>query len=105
MSSDKRVFVCTTSELAPGAMKLVEREDGNLTAYNVEGTFYVTEDRCSHGLASLAEGAIIGDEIECPMHFGMFNIKTGEPTAAPCSIAIRTYPVQIDGEQVFAVVG
>ena len=104
MSSEKRVFVCTTSELAPGSLKLVEREEGNLAVCNVEGTIYVTDDRCSHGLASLAEGAIVGDEIECPMHFGMFSVKTGEPTAAPCSIAIKTYQVVTDGDQVFAIV-
>ena len=104
MSSDNRVFVCSVSELAPGSMKLIEREEGNLTVYNVDGAFFVTEDRCSHGLASLSQGEIIGDEIECPMHFGSFRIATGEPVAAPCSVAIRTYKVAMDGDQVFALV-
>ena len=103
MSSEKRVLCCTTAELAPGALKLVEREEGNLTVYNLDGTFYVTEDRCSHGLASLAEGGIVGEEVECPMHFGAFSIKTGQPTAAPCSMPIKTFPVVIEGDQVFAV--
>lgn len=104
MSSDNRIFVCSVSELAPGSKTLVEREDGNITVYNVEGRFYATDDRCSHGLASLCEGEIVGDEIECPMHFGSFSIATGEPIAAPCSVPIRTWPVVVEGEQVFVVV-
>ncbi len=104
MSSDNRVFVCTVSEVAPGSMKLVERDEGNITVYNLDGTFYATDDRCTHGLASLSEGEIIGDEIECPMHFGSFRIATGEPVAAPCSVPIRTYPTEVEGERVFALV-
>lgn len=104
MSSDNRVFVCSVSELAPGSMKLIEREDGNITVYNVDGAFYATDDRCSHGLASLCEGEIIGDEIECPMHFGSFRIATGEPVAAPCSVAIRTWPVTVEDDKVFLLV-
>ena len=105
MSSDKRVFVCTTSELAPGSIKLVERDEGNLAVCNVDGTIHVVDDRCTHGLASLAEGAIVDGEIECPMHFGMFDLKTGKPTAAPCSVPIRVYEVAVEGDRVFAVVG
>ena len=103
MSSDNRIFVCSVSDLAPGSMKLVEREEGNITVYNVEGSFYATDDRCSHGLASLCQGEIVGDEIECSMHFGSFHIATGEPRQPPCSVPIRTYKVEVRGDDVFAV--
>jgi nitrite reductase/ring-hydroxylating ferredoxin subunit len=103
VSSGNRIFVCSVSDLAPGEIKLVEREDGNLAVYNVDGTFYCTEDRCSHGLASLSEGSIVGDEIECPMHFGMFRIATGEPTAPPCSVPIKVFPVEVEDDQVFVL--
>ena len=104
MSSQKRLFMCAVSDLAQGQVMLVERDEGNLAVYNVEGQFFVTDDRCSHGLASLAEGAVIGDEIECPMHFGMFKIATGEASGPPCSIPIRTYSVSVEGDQVFALI-
>lgn len=104
MSSDNRIFVCSVSDLAPGSMKLVERDEGNITVYNVHGTFYATDDRCSHGLASLCQGEIVGDEIECPMHFGSFRIATGEPVQSPCSVPIRTWPVVVEGDQVFVAV-
>ena len=96
------LFLCKTSDLEPGSVKRIDRQEGDIAVYNIEGEFYATDDRCTHGLASLSDGDLIGDEIECTMHFGSFNVKTGEPMAPPCSVAIKTYKVVIRGDDVFA---
>jgi nitrite reductase/ring-hydroxylating ferredoxin subunit len=44
----------------------------------------------------------MGDEIECSMHFGTFDVKTGAPTGAPCSIPLRTFKVEVRGDDVVA---
>ncbi|HWL43727.1 MAG TPA: non-heme iron oxygenase ferredoxin subunit [Ilumatobacter sp.] len=62
-----------------------------LVVFVVGGTSYVTDDRCTHGNASLAEGFVEQCEVECPFHLGRFDVRTGEPTAAPCNVALRTY--------------
>lgn len=100
--SDSLVFICKVSDLAPGSVQRVEHGESGLAVYNIEGTFYVTDDRCTHGLASLSEGALMGDEIECAMHFGSFHVPSGKPLMAPCSVALRTYPVIMRGEEVYA---
>ena len=64
--------------------------------YNLDGAIYATHDICSHGNANLSEGFIVEGQIECPFHQGMFDIKTGEATAAPCTVAVRTYPVKVE---------
>lgn len=65
----------------------------------VDGAFYVTQDLCTHGPGSLAEGFVEGGEIECPFHQGKFDIRTGAPTAAPCSEALRTWAATVvDGK-------
>ena len=97
------VFLCKTGDLAPGQARRIGRKEGDIAVYNLDGAFYATDDRCSHGLASLAEGEIIGDEIECSMHFGSFHIPTGEARSPPCSVAIRTFKTDVRGEDVFAV--
>ena len=53
--------------------------------YNLGGTIYATHDTCTHGQASLADGFIDGDEIECPLHQGLFQIATGKAVGAPCT--------------------
>ena len=103
MADGNLLFLCKTSDLEAGSVKRVDRPDGDIAVYNIDGEFFATDDRCTHGLSSLAEGDLIGEEIECAMHFGSFNVKTGEPMAPPCSVAIKTYKVEIQGEDVFAV--
>ena len=64
--------------------------------YNLEGTIYATHDICTHGNANLSEGFVVSGHIECPFHQGMFDIRTGEASAAPCTVAIKTYPVKVE---------
>jgi nitrite reductase/ring-hydroxylating ferredoxin subunit len=75
-----------------------------LAVVHSNGSFYVIADTCSHGLASLSEGEIIEGQVYCPFHGGAFNIKTGEATERPCTIAIATYPVIEQGDDLFIAV-
>ena len=91
--------VCATSDVAEGSVKSFEVGDNVIAVYNVGGSFYATDNECTHGAASLAEGILEDDIIECTLHFGAFNVKTGEAVQAPCFTALRTYKVVIqDGE-------
>ena len=101
-----RVFLCKSGDLAPGSVRRVDRDDGpTIAVYNIDGTFYATDDCCTHGLASLAEGTLEGENIECNLHFGGFHVPTGKAVFAPCSIDLRTYPVVVEGDDVFALSG
>lgn len=66
-----------------------------VAVYNVDGEFYATQDDCTHGRASLSDGYLIGDEIECPLHQGMFNVRTGAVSAPPCAVALRTFRTDV----------
>ena len=46
------------------------------------------------------DGTIIDGEIECPLHVGAFDIRTGEPTAFPVVVAIEKYDVRIEGDEI-----
>jgi nitrite reductase/ring-hydroxylating ferredoxin subunit len=77
------------------------RVEHNGTAYAVfllGDRHYVTQDACTHGPGSLAEGFVDGEEVECPFHQGRFHIPTGQPTAPPCTEPLRVWPARvIDG--------
>ena len=68
-----------------------------MVLHDAEGEYYATSIMCTHGQASLAEGYLDGYEIERPLHQGLFDIRTGEAVGAPCTEAIRTYPVKLNG--------
>jgi nitrite reductase/ring-hydroxylating ferredoxin subunit len=73
--------------------------------YNVEGIIYVSDNFCTHGRASLGEeGELVGFNITCSWHDGAFDIRTGEPTAHPCTEPLKVYPVIVRDDDVYIVV-
>jgi nitrite reductase/ring-hydroxylating ferredoxin subunit len=94
------VRVCVRSEVGPETVKAYEVGDKRVAVYNLGGEFFVTDDECTHASASLADGILEDGIIECTLHFGAFDVKTGAVKAPPCSIALRTYKVILQGEDV-----
>ena len=69
-----------------------------LAVYEVSGDCFVTLDRCTHAEARLSEGYLEGFLIECPLHQGLFDIRTGEVKGPPCTEPLRTFAVRREGE-------
>jgi naphthalene 1,2-dioxygenase system ferredoxin subunit len=65
-----------------------------IAVYCVNGELFATSDSCTHGQASLSEGYLEGAVIECPLHQGQFDVRTGAPLRAPCTVAIRCFSVR-----------
>ncbi|MFV5403602.1 non-heme iron oxygenase ferredoxin subunit [Acinetobacter sp. 228] len=98
-------FLCLTSDIEQGeGLQVIIDGYPPLAVFHLEdGGFYVTDDTCTHGDASLADGEVDGCEVECPFHAGAFDIKTGEPCGAPCSIPLKTYTSFVRDGQVYLV--
>lgn len=92
------VALCDAADETPDMPLRVEVADITYAVFNLDGRFFATQDQCTHGPGSLAEGFVMGAEIECPFHQGRFDIRTGRATAAPCTQALRIWTVHtIDG--------
>jgi len=94
------VRICAQADIAPETVQAFEVGDLRLAVYNIAGRFYVTDDECTHAAASLADGMLEGDVIECSLHFGAFHVPTGAVTAPPCELPLRTYKVVLQGDDV-----
>ena len=46
--------------------------------YHIDQGFFPSAGMCTHEAAHMADGFVIGDIIECPMHQGRFHIPTGK---------------------------
>ncbi len=98
-----RIRLCHVNDVAAGSVVKVEQENLTLAVYNVDGTFYVTDDACTHGPGSLSEGDLYGDVIECNFHGGQFNVRTGEVVGPPCMVPVKIYPVTVEDDHVYVV--
>lgn len=59
--------------------------------------FYALDDRCTHGAASLAEGFIEDDIVECPRHTARFCLRNGKVLSLPATVDAATHKVELDG--------
>jgi naphthalene 1,2-dioxygenase system ferredoxin subunit len=69
--------------------------------FNVDGGLYAIDDRCTHGNAFLSEGELSGFDIECPMHAGVFDVRTGAVLGPPATRAARCHAVKVEDGAVF----
>ena len=61
---------------------------------------FAVEDTCTHSEASLSEGEVSGTKIECWLHGAEFDLRTGEALTPPATSALKTFKVEVSGNQV-----
>lgn len=94
------VTVLRVADLAPGSMKAVRLGRKFIGIANVDGEYLAFDDTCTHEDASLTEGELFGETVECPLHGAAFCIRTGAVESFPATIPLATYEVQIVGDDV-----
>ena len=99
--SQKRIKLLDSNTLNPGQMMRVSTEEQAVLLANVNGELYAIEDQCSHEDASLYNGALKGDCVECPLHGSRFDLKTGQPREEPATEPVKTFPVDIEKDGVY----
>jgi 3-phenylpropionate/trans-cinnamate dioxygenase ferredoxin subunit len=70
-----------------------------------DDAYYATDGHCTHERTHLADGLVMDDVIECPMHFGQFSYKTGAALGAPVCIDLKTYAVKVEAGRVMIRIG
>jgi nitrite reductase/ring-hydroxylating ferredoxin subunit len=96
--------VAAVDELAEDDVMQVTAGQCVVALYRVGDAFYATEDCCTHQEASLSDGYLQDDTIECPRHQGVFHIPTGRAMEPPVTEDLRVYPVRVEGERVWVQV-
>jgi len=95
--SENWVRVASTVDVPEDGTLAVDLGGEPVCLYNLRGRIYATHDLCTHAEASLADGFVDGEEIECPLHQGRFHVPSGRAVAAPCTENVRTYEVKLEG--------
>jgi nitrite reductase/ring-hydroxylating ferredoxin subunit len=99
-----KVRVARASELAAGECKVVDAGGKALALYNVDGTFYATDNECRHRGGPLGDGILQGHTVICPLHYWKYDVRTGVQQENE-GIRLGCYAVTIEGDEVFIEVG
>jgi 3-phenylpropionate/trans-cinnamate dioxygenase ferredoxin subunit len=94
------VTVAQLDEIPEDGLVCVEHGGQDLVVVKCAGTVYALEDRCSHEEFPLSAGELVGCELTCALHGARFDLATGAPRALPAVVAVKTFEVQIEGNEV-----
>lgn len=99
-------LLCRASDIAENGAACVKLENRPpIAVFRIDGRFFATDDRCTHGGASLSEGMLDGEVVICPAHGGEFHIPTGRAMCFPVTRDIKCYPVVVEEDHVFMADG
>lgn len=95
------IRVCTADDIGEEDLIRWDHNGRTFAIYNTEKGFFATDGLCTHQQQHLEEGLVIGTVIECPLHQGRFEITTGKALSAPVCVDLKTYPVKLEGNDVY----
>jgi nitrite reductase/ring-hydroxylating ferredoxin subunit len=95
------VRVAAVKQVAKGDMIAAEARGRKIAVFHLEDdSWHAIENVCTHAYALLTDGWLDGDVIECPLHAGRFDVRTGKGLCAPIDEDVATFPVGIAGDDV-----
>ena len=101
MSDDNWVLVGTTDNIEVEDIIRFDHNDRTFCVYKLEDGFYATDGICTHEDVHLEDGLVMDNEVECPMHQGVFDIKTGKAVSPPACDDLKTYPVKVEDNNIY----
>jgi 3-phenylpropionate/trans-cinnamate dioxygenase ferredoxin component len=94
--------VAAAGEVMEGEVLGVQAAGQEIALYRHEGEYFATSNICSHQYALLSDGYFEDGCIECPLHQGRFDVRSGRALCAPLTEDIKAYPVRVEGDELFA---
>jgi anthranilate 1,2-dioxygenase ferredoxin subunit len=71
-----------------------------IAIFRVKEDLFALHDLCTHGAARLSDGYVEDGCVECPLHQGTFDLRTGAPCSAPATMPVQSYPIRIHSGRV-----
>lgn len=91
------VTIARADQVPDGTLRVFRAGETRVAVCKLEGKFYAIEDVCTHDEGPLGEGALKGEEVECPRHGARFNVKSGAAMSMPAVVPVRVFEVRVDG--------
>jgi 3-phenylpropionate/trans-cinnamate dioxygenase ferredoxin component len=101
---DGYVRAASLADVPPNTLHQVELGEHKVCLANADGQIYAFGDNCSHRDFPLSSGALEDGTVECAWHGARFEVASGRATRLPAVKPIRTYEVQVEGDDIFVAV-
>ena len=95
------IKVASVTDIPAGGKYLAEIDGRAIALFNVNGRIHAIDDVCTHDGGPLAEGDLLGNEIQCPRHGARFDVTTGKALGFPAVEPVAVHEVEILGADVY----
>src|SRR5438876_10469956 len=92
---------CETEKVADGQMLLGHAFGEQVLVARRSDQLFAIGATCTHYGGPLAKGRMVDCTVRCPWHHAHFDLRTGEPIAAPALNDVACYKVEKRGERLF----
>jgi len=69
--------------------------------YHTVDGYFASDGMCTHEEEALADGIVIDNVIECPLHQGRFDVRSGKALSAPVCVDLQTFSVKIHAGDIY----
>src|SRR6476620_4457399 len=76
----------------------IDVDGAPVALYRLGNEVFATAGICTHALAILSDGFVEAGKIECPLHQGQFDIRSGKALCAPVTEDLPTYAVKLEAD-------
>jgi nitrite reductase/ring-hydroxylating ferredoxin subunit len=87
--------VMAADDVREGSPRGVVVDDVKIGLFRIDNEIHAINDVCTHAFALLSNGFQEGCLIECPLHSGFFDVRTGKAQGPPVEEDVARYPVRV----------
>ena len=95
------VHAGTLAEVPTGACRLADVDGRQVVLARVGEQVYACAGTCPHRGGPLGEGKLTGARLTCPWHGWIFDVRTGACLLPARGSAVATYPVRVEGDEIW----
>ncbi|MDO9095834.1 MAG: non-heme iron oxygenase ferredoxin subunit [Rubrivivax sp.] len=97
MSADTWIDVAAAADVPDGDVVAAHVQGREIALVRLGEELHAIDATCTHGSASLCGGFVEEDgSIECPLHQGRFDVRSGRALCAPLTQDLAVHAVRVD---------
>jgi len=94
------ISLIALDQLEAGDITEVIAHGKTYAIYDTDDGITVSDARCPHAGANLCLGYFDGKSVECPLHQGLFDARSGAALAAPAVRPLRMFTCRVENNTV-----
>jgi nitrite reductase/ring-hydroxylating ferredoxin subunit len=96
-----KVRAAALTDLTPERPISVDLNGTRIALVRIDEQVHALGDVCAHQGGPLGEGNLKGSRLACPWHGWMYDVRTGQCIFPARGGSVQSYPVRIEGGEVW----